>query len=1053
MTNLNTSRDPSYSGTACRLLPAYLLFVSVAWAVDPNRAMSQYVRERWEADSGFPKESVYAISQTGDGYLWIGTERCLVRFDGSAFKRIESPGGQLPPLSPVLGLLAGPDGDLWIQLRRPSLLRLHGGKFEDALSPFDQPLPSVAAMAKSTGGDVLLWTLRREPHLYRMRRNRPEKLLAPAEFPRSPVLAVAQTPNGDLWVGTRDSGLYRIRGSTVDAITSGLPDRKVNALAAGRNNDLWVATDAGVVRWNGEKLTRPPPSPQFDNAQALALLLDRDDNLWVGTNSHGLFRVTAHGVDRLPALAPSPDHSPPAITALYEDREGSIWFADENGLERIRDSAFVTYSAPEGVQTGGSSPLYVDARSRVWFPPATGGLCWFLPGGKKGRLSQDGLDSDLVYSIDGHGDELWLGRQKGGLTQIRLRGPTATVHTYTQAHGLAQNSVYSVHRSRDGTVWAATVNGGVSRLKDGRFTTYSHRDGLASNTVVAMLETAGGEMWFATPDGLSSFSGGRWATYTTRDGLPANGVICLFEDDQRFLWAGTSAGLAVRHGDRAFQPLPDAPLFPRQAILGIAEDRFGDLWMSAPNHVFRVHRDKLLAGTLADGDVREYGLADGLRSVEGVKRHRSVVRDDRGRIWFSLNRGISVADPPRLRKNDAPALVRIESIHSDGQPVPLQPQVHIPGGAKRISFGYRGLSLAAPGRVWFRYQLTGLDATWNDPVTAREAVYTNLAPGSYQFRVTAANPDGAWSPAGASLSFEVDPLFWQTWWFRLLALGAAMLGPVMLYRLRLRQTTAHLKLRFEERLAERTRIAQDLHDTLLQGFISASMQVHLAKDRLPQDSKEKALLSRATELMTQVIAEGRNTVRGLRSNPAGPQDLAQAFTRVPQEYSAPSSDAISFRVISDGEPRLLHPILRDEVYRIGREALINAFRHARADRIELEISYGQRSFTVSIRDNGCGIDPQVLRSGRDGHWGLSGMKERAGRIGAEFHLYSSPGGGTEVVFSLPARIAYRDYQTKTPSLVRFWARLGHSRRPSQGQADERGKEHPNSERGRSPFVE
>ncbi|MBS1826610.1 MAG: hypothetical protein JST93_14940 [Acidobacteria bacterium] len=1011
----------------CAVLACVVLAAQQAvWGVDPNRSMSQYVRERWEPEAGFPKGSVYAISQTNDGYLWIGADRSLVRFDGSTFKLIPVAGGGLPPLAPVLGLLCDNDGTLWIQLRRPTLLRLHNGKFEDALEAFDQQLHSIAAMAKSNDGALLLWNLHGEPKAYHVRGNRVQLIAEPQAFPRSPVLTMAQGTNGELWVGTRDSGLFRIEKNRVEAITDGLPDRKVNALAMGEKGEMWVGTDAGVVRWDGRRLTAAGVPRELDGVQALSMLVDRDENLWVGTNSHGLFRVNGGVADSFPRSTDEVKR-PEAVTALFEDREGSIWAADGRGLECIRDSVFVSYSAPEGLQTDGSNPLYVDRASRVWFSPMTGGLHWFQRG-KKGRVSNDGLDSDMVYSIAGDGGELWLGRQKGGLTHLRVAGGSVAMKTYTQAQGLAQNTVYSVHRARDGSVWAGTVSGGVSRLLEGRFTTFTNRDGLVSNTVVSILESADGALWFATPDGLSSYRNGHWRSYRMKDGLAANDVNCLFEDSEGVLWAGTSGGLSVLRGDARFRVLSSGPGFLREPILGIEADRFGALWISGANHVFRADRKKLLEGRLGDGDVREYGQADGLRGVEGVKRHRSLVSDSRGRVWFSLNRGISVVDPARLRNESAPALVRVERILMDGQPVGIQDPVHIPGGTRRITLGYRGLSLSMRERVRFRYQLTGLDATWNEPVTAREAVYTNLGPGSYQFRVIAANPDGVWSPVEASLSFAVDPLYWQTWWFRTAIVLAAVLGPVALYRLRLRQVTARMNLRFEERLAERNRIAQELHDTLLQGFISASMQVHLAKDRLPEESKERSMLSRATELMGQVILEGRNTVRGLRSSQDAGQDLEHAFTRVPQEFGQLASDASAFRVIVEGEPRRLHPMIRDEVYRMGREALLNAFRHSRADKVELEMKYQERSLTLCIRDNGCGIDPQILRSGREGHWGLSGMRERSERMGAEFHVYSSAGGGTEILFTIPGRVAYGDYRQRT---FRFVPYLGRGKRKTK----------------------
>ncbi len=299
-----------------------------------------------------------------------------------------------------------------------------------------------------------------------------------------------------------------------------------------------------------------------------------------------------------------------------------------------------------------------------------------------------------------------------------------------------------------------------------------------------------------------------------------------------------------------------------------------------------MRRDKLLDGILREGDLREYRMEDGLRGVEGVRRHQSVFRDTAGRIWFSLNRGISVVDPARLASTSAPVPVHIQTLSADGGAVDLTGPVHVPGGRRRITFGYAGISLSVAERVRYRYRLDNFERDWNGPVAGREAAYTNVGPGSYRFRVMASNSDGVWSGNETTIPFVVDPLFWQTWWFLAGVSAALGITVVSLYRLRLHQMTRRLNRRFEERLAERMRIAQELHDTLLQGFISASMQLYVATDRLPPDSRVRPSLNNALELVRRVIEEGRNAVRGLRSSHRSSPDLEQAFSRVGDEFAA-----------------------------------------------------------------------------------------------------------------------------------------------------------------------
>jgi ligand-binding sensor domain-containing protein/signal transduction histidine kinase len=999
---------------------AFLSLLHVAYAVDPTRAMSQYVHDRWGIEQGFPTGPVYAITQTTDGYLWIATEAGLVRFDGWNFQLIKDESGVFT-IASSLGLIADAEGCLWVRLQDLTLVRYCNGAFERP-SPGEDLNGHIEAMSRTPLGELLVW--KAAYGAYRFHSGHFQDLASAADLPQSPVTALIQTRNDDLWMGTRDAGLFRNSAGKIASIRNGLPDLKVNCLLADGGQGLWVGTDNGIVRWNGREVTASGIPASLGRFQSLVMVRDRDGNVWAGTDSRGLLRMNARGVDRLNI---GDSASPEAITALFEDREGDLWIGHADGIERLRDSAFVTYSDAEGLPADGSNPVFVDSGNRMWFAPVKGGL-WWAKGEEHGQITMAGLNHDVVYSIAGSGKELWLGRQRDGLTRLTVDKGSIGAMTYNQTNGLAENSVYSVYLARDGTIWAGTLSAGVSMLRGGRFTNFTVANGLASNTVASILEQSDGTMWFATPSGLSSLSQGQWRTYTARDGLPSDNVNCLLEDRSGVLWVGTASGIAFRNarsksvpaatpGSRLPAPGPQvqfqvpaslpAPLHGQ--ILGLAEDRYGSLWIATSSHVLRVTRDSLFQGTLTEADWHEYGLADGLRGLEGVKRHRSVVTDAAGRIWFSLNRGISVVDPGRLTRNAAPAIVHVETISADGEPIPMGRAVHIRGGYRRITFGYSGLSLSVPDRVRYRYLLEGYDRAWSDPAAAREATYTNLAPGPYRFRVMATNADGVWGSNEAAVAFQVDPLWWQTWWFRGAAVLLCLALMLALYRMRLGYLTGRINLRFQERLAERTRIAQELHDTLLQGFLSASMQVHVAADCLPADSSAKPTLNRALELMRQVIDEGRNAVRGLRSSNSDSLDLEHAFARIQQELvtDGQESGKVHFRVIVDGEQRPLRPALRDEVYRIGREALLNAFRHARARKIELELKYTSHRLSVLVRDDGCGIDPDVLRTGRDGHWGLAGMRERADHIGARLHVMSSAFAGTEIELSIPGNVAFQ----------------------------------------------
>ncbi len=970
-------------------------------AREPAKAFSQYVREQWGTEKGFPSGPVYAIAQTADGYLWIGTEKGLVRFDGIRFHLFQPSDAPDVPVGPVLGLMADSDGNLWIRQQGVALFQYREGKFASVSTGFDQTEVAVTAMGQGAGGQALFTGLMNG--ILRFKSGKFAKLAAMPTMPNFLVISMAQMDNGKILLGTRDTGLFESVDGQVSAGPVELRDRKINSLLVS-GDDLWIGTDNGLVRWNGKQSVSLSIPPGFSHSQILALGKDRHSNIWIGTPD-GLLRIDSNGQV---TFDDSPHHTPAGVTAIFEDREGNVWTGSANGLERFRDSAFTTYTVLEGLPSDSNGPLYVDSESRTWFAPSGGGLYW-LKEGKAALVKSAGLEKDVIYSVTGRGGELWVGRQRGGLTRLRFEDSGISSETYTQANGLAQNSVYAVQRNRDGTVWAATLSAGVSRWKDGKFSTYTTTDGLLSNSVASILEGSDGSMWFATPRGLNSFSNGRWLSFTAKDGLPSSDVICLLQDRTEILWVGTAQGLAaIRSGRIWFAENPPDSL--REPIFAIEQDRIGGLWIVTASRVLRVDRDKLLAGKLSGDDVREFGLADGLRGTDGVRRNRSMVADQLGRIWISMNRGISYVDSAQAMSASVPALVHIEGISADGGAVRLQNDLRIPGARKRITCSFVGLSLAVPERVRYKYKLDDFDQDWSDPVAGREATYTNLASGAYQFRVLASNSDGLWNGPEAVVQFRIDPVFWQTWWFRLCIAVVVCLVALMFVRLRMLRLTRQMQIRMNERVGERMRIARELHDSLLQGFQGLVFRLQAARDMLPSRPADAAqALDGALQRADEVIAEGRGTVEDLRSSTTVNNDLVQAVASLGREL-VPDNEgdgSTGFRMTVEGEPRALEPMLRDDVYRIAREALRNAATHAQARNIEAEITYGDSYFLLRIRDDGNGIDPTYLnQGGRAGHWGLPGMSERARRIGGRLEVWSEHGAGTEIELTVPASIAY-----------------------------------------------
>ena len=525
---------------------------------------------------------------------------------------------------------------------------------------------------------------------------------------------------------------------------------------------------------------------------------------------------------------------------------------------------------------------------------------------------------------------MWIGRQRGGLTHLRTQGNTFTTETFTQDKGLAQNYVYAVHRDRTGDVWAGTLSGGVSRLKDGVFTTYTVANGLASNTVAAVLDATDGTMWFATPNGASARSSRGWRRYSTADGLPSNEINTLFEDSAHNVWLGTTAGLAlVRDGH--LQTAISLPEPLRASILGIGEDTKGWLWIATADRVLRVDRQGLLGEALADSVIREYDGADGLLGIEGVKRHRSLTMDSHGRIWLSTNGGLAMVDPVRVADRSGPALVQIDGVSADGIPVVGAGALRIPPRRQRITLAFTGLSLSVPERVRFRYRLDGFDREWSEPVSARQAVYTNLGPGPYRFRLIASNSDGAWNETEVALTFTIAPAFWETRWFQG-SIALVLLAVVWCaYQLRVRQVGRQLNVRFDERLAERTRIARDLHDTLLQSFHGAVFRFQAAINMLPDRPVEaRQRLERAIDHAAQALTEGRDALQNLRSTASDCTTWLRRSARSPKRWPTLTSILTALRQPSTSPSPAHHrPFVRScETMSIGSRAKRYATRFA-----------------------------------------------------------------------------------------------------------------------------
>jgi ligand-binding sensor domain-containing protein/signal transduction histidine kinase len=986
----------------------FILLAAVALVADESVIVPRRSHDIWNRASGFPGGYVYSMTQTADGYLWIGTSNGLLRYDGLSFVFIRTANSIAAINGPIQGLVTDSSDHLWATDEYTHLFRYDTGLLQGPLPDNGRHQHLVSAAGKTFDGWLLF--VSELQGIVEYTRGERRVLLEGRQLPGAPT-AVAQTADGTIWIGTNEKGLFHFNPDKGDRDVQQVPnlaDKKINCLLPIANTTLLIGTNKGLFGLRRDRLISEI-RPELEHDEILALASGQNGDLWIGTDGH-VFKAHAQEIDAEGKIRSLEDLViKGTVTALFEDRDGNLWIGEPEAIERYRDTSFSSYLSSAGLPCINCGTVYVDSQQSVWFAPSDGGLFRILHGRGVQPVVLEGLKEDRVYSIAGAENEVWVARRDGGLSRIDLQSGELRGSTYSHQNGFPQDSAYSVYRQSDGTVWAGTLSHGVSRFHNGSWRTFTHKDGLPSDTITAMTGNTAGEIFVGTPIGLAEFRNDRWITYRTHDGLPPGVIDSLYVGDAGTVWIGTSRGIAFLRSGAVHVPL-GAPNALYGDILGIAESS-GWLWVTTPDHVLRVRSTALLKENYAEGDYREFGVTDGLPSTNGVKGSQSVVPDDRGNIWFSLNQGISVLHPPAFAGPAFPVTVRIDGILVDGKSVGTGNGIRIPSGRHRLTFQYAAVNVSNPEGVRYRYRLSDIESTWSEPTASREIDFTNILPGRFQFQVAASNPDGVWSPHEAAIAFEIEPSLFQTRWFQLGIVGVLSLVALGIYRLRVQQLHRQFHVGLEARVQERTRIARDLHDTLLQTLHGLMFQFQAVRNLMPRkpDAAMRSLDDAITET-EKALAESRDAIQGLRSEPIAKGNLAELLMSSSQELAhsgTTNHETPVFELIEEGQRQTLSPNSKNEVCRIALEILRNAYQHSHAQRIEAEIRYGDHSLRVRIRDDGAGIDPKVLKEGgREGHWGLRGVRERAERIGAHLDFWSESGAGTEIQLTVPASVAY-----------------------------------------------
>jgi ligand-binding sensor domain-containing protein len=996
--------EARFRRTLMGVLILQMWFVWQAVALDPQA--SSYLRADFTVEQGLPDDEVNAIAQTPNGFLWVGTDGGLARFDGGHFTQTRLRPGISKEI-PVSFLLTAVDGGLWVGTDS-GLVYIPAA----AVDHFDRSLVTIYHPGAGPSDRISCLLIR----------------------------------DGILWVGTA-RGLYRFdRGHFVTVI----PDEPISTMDQTADGHLLIITEHGFVEWDGARILRYPEFPKLLGVQSDEIFQvheDRNRVRWFCT-SEGVARMVNGSFQK---LAPYGHIEGAAAFRIYEDPQGSLWTNKASGLFRVSDKG------AEGLALGVHARyMYSDMNGDLWVATASEGLLRFKDRTFKMYTPADGLPASNIPMavLAAHDGTLWVGSNCGGLSRFDGK----RFKTYSEKDGLLNSCVWSLAEDANHDLWIGTWGGGLFRFRNGRFTQYSTPRGLPSVVVLSLAAAKDGSLWIATSDGLSHMQNEHFHNYTTADGLSSDRIITVLQDRDGGIWAATDAGVDHLLGDR-FMPvreglaegeIPYGPLKQdsfgnlyafslvnginriqdnrlisvNRALqpAGMIESRDHDFWVSGRDGIYRVAAGDLRRAELDPDspiDYTSYGPADGLNTRECTTGQPNIAITPDDKLWVGTLKGLAMLDLRRQLKRDNKPAILMEEVEvgktkkNPGRELVLEP------GKAHVNLHFTAVDLASPENVRIQYRLDGVDAAWFNADSTRTATYTDIPVGVHAFHIRASNGHGVWDREGIVYSVIQKPSFYQTVTFRLAALVAGVLLLVGLYQLRLRQAAAGLSARLEERLAERERIARDLHDTLLQGFQGLILRFHDAMMEIPEREPARHLMETALDRADEVMAEGRDRVVSLHPSFDKYRDLAQSLARAGIEIANGSEVKIS--VTTEGQAQTLDPVAWDEIYCIGREAMVNAFHHAQGQRIEVEVDYASWELRLRIRDDGRGIDPDILEAGRPGHIGLASMRERAERVGGQLDIISGPGAGTEIELRVPAAKAYRGILVESR-----WRRLWHS---------------------------
>jgi ligand-binding sensor domain-containing protein/signal transduction histidine kinase len=981
-------------------------------------ACAQYTFDYWTTDNGLPQNSVTAITQTRDGYLWLATFDGLVRYDGVRFTVFDKGNTKGLTSNRFTALCEDSAGALWIGTVDGGLTRYQNGQFTSFTTRDGLPLNQVHAIQRD--GDGLLITTLAGYAYWRDGRIEPDP-----EHRNPQKNALYVSPSGIRWVWDA-TGLHRFADGAVmtypiprkdsqDGILDCqmLEDRDGNLWAGIAGDGVYCVNRATMIHYTKEGGL---PAGAFIRPYGQ----DRDGNVWFGTQEYlrgenpayaKSLRAARPGImrfkeGRFTGYGVGEGLSSNIVRAVYEDREGTLWVGtDDRGLNRLGKQFIKTYSTADGLVSKNVYPICQDRSGNIWIG-AFGGLSRFSQGRFTNFTTAEGMPGPNVQALfEDHEGRLWIGGRLG----FMQNGKFSEAPPPLPVNGCA---CYAIFEDRAGLLWFGTDHG-LIRYKDGAVTAYTTADGLPGNDVCAITEDRHGRLWLGTYRGLAEYRDGQIVAHTDRGGPANSHVRAIYEDQDEALWIGTyDAGLYRLKDGRFTSYTVDQGLFSNGAF-AILEDGRGNFWMSSNRGIYRVSRQQL--NDFAEGRITAlictaYGKPDGMLTNEcNGGRQPGALKTPDGHLWFPTQDGVVRIDPEAVPFNPQPPPVLIESVILDRAPLDFAGGIRIKPGQANLEIAYTGLSYTKPQQVRFKYKLVGQDADWIDANTRRIAYYPYLPPGRYTFQVIAANSDGVWNLEGASMQIIVLPAFYQTWWFwSLAALSFIGLG-LLIYSWRVRQLKrakaaqeALSRRLIDSQESERQRIAAELHDSLGQSMVIIKNR---AMHGLEMRNEELAFeqLEEIADSANQALFEVREIAHNLRPFQIDRLGLTKAIGAMIKK--ADNANGIRFTADVETIDGLLSPEFEINFYRIIQESLNNIIKHSAATEARLTIKRAPQAIEMMIEDNGRGFDTAAPKSTAQGAggFGLIGMAERARILGSLAQIDSTPGQGTRIRLKLNLR--------------------------------------------------